>query len=464
MTLPTEAQLKTLSREELIAVATELLATVRLLQARVTELEVELAKLRQPPATLRNSSAPPSHDWKANLPGRRRKKMGPPFGHQRAVREWVDNPDRVIEAPVTRCSHCQADLSGVVPRTRVCRQLTELPEIRPLVIETHQHEVVCPHCQHLERSALPEGLEAERAFGPRLEAPVVYLKHEQHLSYERTAAALDDLFGVELSEGGVGCILQRAGEAAQPPAEEIKQAVVESRVIGSEETSARVVGRNWWHGVFTSASGTYHTIAPRRSAQVIERFMGEHEADCWLSDCYGPQLQAPAQNRQVCLAHQLRALGGLCEVQPQLRWSVEMQALLREAIHLRHRREELTPVGYRRRVVELENRLDAVLERRLTGELAVRLQRRFVKHRNHLLTSLHNPAVPAENNACQRALRPSVIHRKVTKGFRSEWGARTYAALQTVISTARQQGRHVFSTLVELMGKPVLHFLAPLPP
>ena len=72
MTLPTKAQLKTLSREELIAVATELLATVRLLQARVTELEVELAKLRQPPATLRNSSAPPSHDWKANLPGRRR--------------------------------------------------------------------------------------------------------------------------------------------------------------------------------------------------------------------------------------------------------------------------------------------------------------------------------------------------------------------------------------------------------
>src|SRR5919201_1332105 len=60
MTLPTEAQLKTLSREELIA-----LATVKLLQARVTELEVELAKLRQPPATSRNSSAPPSHDLAA---------------------------------------------------------------------------------------------------------------------------------------------------------------------------------------------------------------------------------------------------------------------------------------------------------------------------------------------------------------------------------------------------------------
>ena len=133
MTLPTEVQLKMLSREELIAVVTELLATVKLLQARVTKLEAGLAKLRQPPATSRNSSAPPSRDWKADLPGRRRKKRGPPFGPERAVREWVDDPDQVIEAPVTRCSRCQADLSGVVPRTIVRRQLTESPEIRSLV-------------------------------------------------------------------------------------------------------------------------------------------------------------------------------------------------------------------------------------------------------------------------------------------------------------------------------------------
>ncbi len=31
--------------------------------------------------------------------------------------------------------------------------------------------------------------------------------------------------------------------------------------------------------------------------------------------------------------------------------------------------------------------------------------------------------VPTTNNACERALRPSVIFRKVTGGFRAEWGA-----------------------------------------
>jgi transposase len=45
--------------------------------------------------------------------------------------------------------------------------------------------------------------------------------------------------------------------------------------------------------------------------------------------------------------------------------------------------------------------------------------------------------VPYTNNACERALRPSVIFRKVTGGFRAEWGAKVYAAAASVIATGR---------------------------
>ncbi len=51
------------------------------------------------------------------------------------------------------------------------------------------------------------------------------------------------------------------------------------------------------------------------------------------------------------------------------------------------------------------------------------------------------------NNACERALRPSVIFRKVTNGFRSEWGAHTYAAFRSVVSTAKVNGRSVLDDL-----------------
>jgi len=67
--------------------------------------------------------------------------------------------------------------------------------------------------------------------------------------------------------------------------------------------------------------------------------------------------------------------------------------------------------------------------------------------------------VPPTNNESEQALRGSVIHRKVTNGFRAEWGAKAYAALQTIIATAKQKGEQTFQTLVNLMGLPVLPFL-----
>jgi transposase len=92
------------------------------------------------------------------------------------------------------------------------------------------------------------------------------------------------------------------------------------------------------------------------------------------------------------------------------------------------------------------------------------LKERFLKHRDKLLVFLHDPDVPPTNNESERALRTSVIHRQVTNGFRSEWGAKAYAALQSVIATARLKGENIFDALVKLMGKPVDRYLQPANP
>jgi transposase len=437
---------------------------VQQLQARVADLEAEIARLRQPPPTSRNSSNPPSRDQKANQPkNRKRNKHGPPFGHQRQTRPLVNNPDHVIRAVVEQCEHCQSDLCEVEAFQVIRRQVTELPEVKPVVIETQQMQVRCPYCQQLNRGELPAGLEGERYFGPRLEASVVYLKHEQHLSYERIVLTIQEMFGVRLSEGAVASILARAGQRATPAAAEIKKEVITSAIIKSDETSARVAGRNHWQWVFVGKEAIYHYIAPSRSAEVIQEVMGELMAEVWVCDCFGAQLKAPAKVFQLCLQHQLRDLQRVLDQTPQESWALAVQNLFREAIHLKHRFEcpqpELTLNGYLRRVTELENKLDALLEEKLSSEAALRLQARFLRHRDKLLVFLHYANVPATNNESEQALRTSVIHRKVTNGFRSEWGARAYAALQSVIATAKLKGQKVFETLVNLMGPPVLHFL-----
>jgi hypothetical protein len=241
MMLPAIEALGNLSRTELIALVKQLSGAVQQLQAQVARLEADLVRGHQPPATSRNSSQPPSRDQKANPLSKRRRQRGARPGHTRAVRALVETPDQVLGAPVRQCGRCQADLRRVAPCAVVRRQITELPEIRPVVIETRRQAVVCPAWQHVERGVLPPGLGARRVFGPRLEATVVYLKHEQHLSYERLTQLCHDLFGVAVSEGGATAILQRAGAAAQPAAAAIGAQVCRSPVMGSDGPSAGCV-------------------------------------------------------------------------------------------------------------------------------------------------------------------------------------------------------------------------------
>ena len=462
MTLPTTCQLEACSRAELLALVSVLCEQVRQLQA-------EVARLSQPPPTSRNSSQPPSRDPKKNLGDTsHRKKFGPPFGHERHTRELVETPDQVVVASVTQCQQCQADLHDCVPRQVVRRQVIELPVVAPVVIETRQHEVVCPHCQTRNRGILPTGLEAERQFGPRLEATVVYLKQAQHLSYQRVGAALHDLTGVTLSEGGVKAILARAGTAAADVAATIQQAIQASTIVHSDETSARVQGRTWWQWVVGSSAGIYHHLAPSRGAAVLADLMGDATVEVWVSDCFSAQLKAPARVFQLCLAHQLRDLQRVLDADPKHTWAQAVQQLFQSAIHLLHQfdgaQPTLTLSEFIAQTERLDAQLDDLLTQEITGERALGLQARFTKHRDKLLTFLHYPGVPPTNNVSERALRPSVIHRKVTNGFRSEWGAKGYAALQSVLATAQLKGEPVFATLVHLMGVPILHFLSPSDP
>ena len=64
-----------------------------------------------------------------------------------------------------------------------------------------------------------------------------------------------------------------------------------------------------------------------------------------------------------------------------------------------------------------------------------RLRKRCGKHRSHLFTFLDHPKVPADNNGSKRELRPTATYRKVTGGFRPDWGAGLFAGVRSVIGT-----------------------------
>ena len=105
-------------------------------------------------------------------------------------------------------------------------------------------------------------------------------------------------------------------------------------------------------------------------------------------------------------------------------------------------------------MAQLEADCDALLNRQVETPKAQKLAKRYRKHRSALFVFLHHPDVPYHNNAAERALRNSVIHRKVTGGFRSESGAKAHAVVSSIVDTARKRGQDILEVIQELVGPP----------
>lgn len=101
-------------------------------------------------------------------------------------------------------------------------------------------------------------------------------------------------------------------------------------------------------------------------------------------------------------------------------------------------------MAYRR---ELDRRLDRLLAIEPDAEAGHKVKRGIQKCRDKLLVFVTRRDVPPTNNISERRLRPSVMFRKVTNGFRSAWGAQAYAAICSVIDTGMLRGMTAFAAI-----------------
>jgi len=67
--------------------------------------------------------------------------------------------------------------------------------------------------------------------------------------------------------------------------------------------------------------------------------------------------------------------------------------------------------------------------------------------------------VEPTNNVAKRALHHSVNHWKIIGCFRSEWGAKVYAALTSDIDTDELSVNHAFNAIQSILGLPFPSFL-----
>ena len=291
-------------------------------------------------------------------------------------------------------------------------------------------------------------------FGPDLTALIVHLHVTQAIGFERLARLLDEVFGLRISEGAIANLLARAQTPLAASAATIAAEVRASKVVASDETSARVKGKNWWQWVLLSSTAIHHLIADSRGAAVPSDFLGDARPEVWVADRYAAQAGHGAQ-RQLCLAHLLRDARYAIDT-GDTGFATGFHKLLQRAVGIGQRRGDLkdsTLLQYR---ADLDRRLDRLLAAGATTQAGRQLAQAIRKCRGDLFLFVTRRDVPATNNDCERALRPSVIFRKVTGGFRSQWGAQTYAAA-SVIATGRLHRQSALQALrLALARHPIL--------
>ena len=183
------------------------------------------------------------------------------------------------------------------------------------------------------------------------------------------------------------------------------------------------------------------------------RFEGILSSDCLSA--YNPQ---SAGAKQKCLTHLERDLEAL----KQSRF--DGNRLLAEAVteilataRIRYREyhaDQLSREAMAAQRLVLESQLQNVLINAPVKGWpadAQRLAKRIQRYWREWFTFLEHPEVKPDNNDAERALRPVVVHRKVTGGARSDWGAQLVAQMFSFLETVRLQGHEAIAQLYQLL-------------
>jgi transposase len=419
------------------------------LLARVAELE---ARLSVPPKTPGNSSLPPSKGQKADRPEKvKRRRKGRPG----VARELCPDPDHIRDVYADSCENCNHPARPEDQPHVHSYDHVELPPMKAIVTRINQHGGDCIGCGMTILAKAPVDMPPGSPFGPGIVALVVYMHTKQMVSYGRLVEMLNGLFGLDISEGAIANMLARAAEPFAAAAEQIASQVRTSPVIASDETSARVEGKTHWQWVFSSATAVAHCIAGSRGAVVVTEFLKGAEPKVWISDRLGSQMGHGKQH-QVCLAHLLRDAQYAVDAGDRV-FAPGFKFLLKRACAIGRRRDALadgTLTAYER---DLDGRLTRLLALEPVTPTGRKLRKGIEKCRDKLFVFITNRAVPATNNVSERHLRPSVIFRKVTNGFRSAWGANVYADICSIIATGRLNGQTALDAIrTALAGRTLL--------
>ena len=370
------------------------------------------------------------------------------FGRQRSAA--TNHVDHALAA----CPECGTGLQGGwVQRTREVLEVVLPPAC---VVEHRFWARTCPNCNR--RCVAPATLTGVTVGKQRLGIGVLSLIANLRIVGRQPLASIQWLleagYGLHLSVGGIVGALHTVARQATPAVTALRDRIRGSAVVNGDETGWREDGKNGYVWSFSTPTEQYF-VRGRRTKAMVDEVLGADFSGVLVTDFYAAY-DHYAGLHQRCWVHLLRDIHDQLRLYPEdaalTQWAKQVRAVYDRGRAVTTTNLEVRHQEQRR----LSDDLLTVCRPYLTDPAAPQrtLCRRIARYQGELLTFVGHPAVPADNNAAERTLRPLVTQRKISGGTRSAHGTDTTMTLNSLFGTWRLQALNPLIACRNLLASP----------
>ncbi len=291
------------------------------------------------------------------------------------------------------------------------------------------------------------------------------MREEENLSIDQIKAHLNTFYGLSLSSGEIIDILHQEAKLSSKDYEQIKQNLLASRVIYADETGGREDGVNGYHWSFSNQK--FHLLIYRKSraSKVVKEVFGEDGEKfngVLSSDFYGAY-NVYLGPHQRCWVHYLRDTAKLKDDHPKDKllktWIKSIHKVYEEAKAYSGPSPNL-PFGLHEqertlKEVYFKQKLKSLCMPYIKTQLPqAKLSARAIRFLSEMFTFVKYEGVNPDNNMAERAVRKTVIKRKISFGTRSAKGSETRSILGSLFGTWRLQNLNPYEQMRLLLLAP----------
>ncbi|MCW6159298.1 MAG: IS66 family transposase [Thermoplasmatales archaeon] len=373
-------------------------------------------------------------------------------GHKGHFRRMPHITEHVtLKASEFSCPICSSPLVRKGIRRRV---IEDIPPIVPSVIEYKIERMYCRHCKRAFEPDVPNALPGAR-LSLRTMLITAYLKIGMRMSIENVSTTMEEMFGITISEGEIQDILYQLSDVLGKEYLNLLDDIRRAPSRHIDTTSSRENGMNTDLWVFvTKAEAIFHT-ARSNNHEVALEILGEHNGTD-IHDRYRAfdTLASKTGNpQQYCWAHIISDAKELEEFYGAegRRIKESLQKIYEEAKGFKgHGKEEDIDHLYEKLTFLLDTGYEHLRTRKFVDNLLKR-------KKEWLFRFVVDPNVEPTNNRAERALRPSVIYRKVSGGTRSSRGSKAYDTLFSIFYTQKLRKRNFIRDVSQLITRKEIH-------